>query len=398
MTNRRLAIDGGEPLLADFLPFGRPDLGEDEIQAVAEVLRSGWLGMGQRTQDFERAFAEYVGSDHAVAVSSCTAGLRLALEALNIGPGQEVVTTPMTFAATINVILAVGATPVLADIDPVTLNLDPDKVAAAITPRTTALLPVHFGGLPCDLSALGREHGLFVVEDAAHAVGAQHGGRHVGSQGNMSSFSFYPNKNITTIEGGMVTTNDAGLAEELRLMRLHGLSTDAWKRFGCTELIGSQVVRSGFKYNFTDVQAVMGLGQLARLESFLDIREQQAARYDRELADLPVTPQRRPALGGGDRHALHLYVVLVDLDRLTVDRDQVVRALRAENVGVGMHYQAIHEHKYYSEQLPYRAGDLPAAELISRTTMSLPLGPGMSDEQQDKVLQALREVLGRYAA
>jgi len=398
---RKLAIDGGEPLRSSFLPFGQPTLDESEIARVADVLRSGWLGMGQRTLDFEQAFAHYVGARHAVAVSSCTAGLRMALETAGVRPGDEVITTPMTFAATVNVILAVGGRPVLADIDPDTFNLRPEAVAAAIGPRTRVLMPVHFGGLPCDLAelwALAGRHDLRIVEDAAHAVGAEYAGRRIGGHGHLAAFSFYPNKNMTTIEGGMVTTDDAAAADDLRLQRMHGLSNDAWRRYTCQELIVSQVVRSGFKYNMTDVQAELGLSQLGRLDGFLAVRRAQAERYDRELAGLPLQPQRRPPAASGHLHALHLYVVLVELERLRVDRDTVVRALRAENIGVGVHYQAIHQHPYFARELAYRPGDLPGAERAAARTLTLPLGPSMTDADQDLVLAALRDVLGHYAA
>ena len=398
--SRRLAIEGGEPLRSEFLPFGQPVLDETEIGHVADVLRSGWLGMGQRTLDFEKAFADFVGARCAVAVSSCTAGLRMSLETAGVQPGDEVITTPMTFAATVNVILAAGGVPVLADVDPLTLNLRAEAVEAAITERTKVLMPVHFGGLPCDLTTLGAladRHGLKIVEDAAHAVGAEQAGVRVGGHGNLTAFSFYPNKNMTTIEGGMITTNDEAAAEDLRLQRLHGLSNDAWRRYNCQELIVSQVVRSGFKYNFTDVQAELGLSQLERLPGFLETRARQARRYDEELRGLPLRPQARPEVGG-DRHALHLYVVLLDLDQLTVDRDTVVRALRAENIGVGVHYLAIHEHPYFGAELSYEKGDLPGAECVSARTLTLPLGPAMTDEDQELVLTALRDVLGYYAA
>jgi len=395
-----LAIEGGTPIRRAFLPFGRPRISEEEIAAVADVLRSGWLGMGERTLEFERAFADYCGAGHAVAVSSCTAGLHLSLAALDVGPGDEVVTTPMTFAATVNAILAVGATPVLVDIDPRTLNVEPAAVAAAITPRTRALLPVHFGGRALDLTGLGalaRERGLSLVEDAAHAVGARHAGARVGGHGHLVSFSFYPNKNMTTIEGGMVTTNDAALAESLALLRIHGLSNDAWKRYHTRRLVTSQVVRFGFKANLTDVQAALGLGQLARLEEFLALRERYAAIYDEALADLPLDRQARPE-PGADRHGLHLYVVLLRLDELTCDRDQVVRALRAENIGVGLHYQAIHEHPYYAGTLGYARGAFPVAEDVSARTLTLPLGPGMDEDDLRDVVHALRCVLTRYRA
>lgn len=394
-----IAIDGGRPIRDEFLPFGRPMIGEEEIAAVGAVLRSGWIGMGERTIAFERAFAGHVGARHAVSVSSCTAGLHLALAAAGVGPGDEVVTAAMTFVATVNAILETGATPVLVDVHPRTLDMTADAAARALTRRTRALLPVHFGGLPCDLDGLGslaRERGLVVLEDAAHAAGARYRGRPVGGHGNLAAFSFYPNKNLTTIEGGMVTTDDDGIAEEMRLLRLHGLSSDAWRRYAARDLVVSLALRSGFKYNMTDVQAVLGLGQLARLDGFLAIRERYAATYDEALADLPIDRQDRPPPGGPDRHALHLYIVLLRLEELAADRNTIVRALRAERVGAGVHYQAIHEHPYFAETLPYRKGDFPVAESVSARTLTLPLSPSMTEEDLWDVIEAVRGVLARY--
>jgi dTDP-4-amino-4,6-dideoxygalactose transaminase len=394
-----IAVDGGRPIRDDFLPFGRPSITSEEIAAIGDVLRSGWIGMGEKTIAFERAFAEAAEARHAVSVSSCTAGLHLALVAAGIGPGDEVITTPMTFVATVNAILETGASPVLVDIDPRTMNIEPDAVARAITPRTRALLPVHFGGLPCDLDglrALAAPRGLTIVEDAAHAVGARFRGRPIGGHGNLVAFSFYPNKNITTIEGGMVTTDDDRLAEEMRLLRLHGLSSDAWRRFAASGIVVSHALRPGHKYNLTDVQSVLGLSQLARLPEFLATRERYAAMYDEALEDLPIDRQHRPPLGAPDRHGLHLYIVLLRLEELTADRNEIVRALRAERVGAGVHYLAIHRHPYFAETLPYRDGDFPVAESVSDRTLTLPLSPSMSEEDLGDVIEALGGVLARY--
>jgi len=256
-----------------------------------------------------------------------------------------------------------------------------------------------FGCKPCDLDGLGelaRSHGLAIVEDAAHAVGGRYRGKPIGGHGNLAAFSFYPNKNMTTIEGGMVTTNDDRLAEEMRLLRLQGLSSDAWRRFGSKRLVDSRALRRGYKYNSTDVQSVLGLGQLARLETFLEVRERYAEIYDRELADLPIDIQTRPPHGSPDRHGLHLYVILLHLEELTVDRDTIVCALRAENIGAAIHYPAIHEHPYHSRLLPYKIGDFPVAESVSRRILTLPLSPGMSEEDVEDVILAVRAVLSRY--
>jgi dTDP-4-amino-4,6-dideoxygalactose transaminase len=421
-----IAFEGGTPIRNDFLPFGRPLITEEEIAAVGQVLRSGWIGMGKRTIEFEQAFAASCGARHAVSVSSCTAGLHIALIAAGVGPGHEVITTPLTFVATVNTILETGATPVLVDIDPRTLNIEAAAVAAAITPRTRAILPVHFGGLACDLPAFGelaRARGLAIIEDAAHAVGTRCAGKTIGGHGNLVAFSFYPNKNITSIEGGMVTTDDDALAEEMRLLRMHGLSSDAWRRFSAKEVVVSEAIRGGYKYNLTDVQSVLGLGQLARLEEFLTTRERYAAIYDRELEGLPIDRQTRPPLGErtrvrsarasktsgandpsagaldtlpADRHGLHLYVILLRLDELTVDRNTILKALRAENVGAGLHYMAVHEHHYFQSILPYRRGDFFVAESVSERTLTLPLSPSMSEDDVWDVIEAVRSVLTRY--
>lgn len=392
-------MDGGQPVRPEYLVFGRPSFSEDEIQDIVAVLRSGWVGMGTRTLEFERRFAEYCGAKHAVSVASCTAGLHVALLAAGVGPGDEVITTAMTFAATVNAIRQTGATPVLVDIDPATLNLTTGAVARAVTPRTRAILPVHFGGLPCDLdglAALARTHGLAIVEDAAHAVGGVYHGTRIGGHGNLTCFSFYPNKNITTIEGGMITTDDDRLAEQMRLLRLHGLSSDAWKRYASRAFIPSAVVQDGFKYNMTDVQSALGLGQLGRLEEFLAVRERYAARFDAELDGLPFDRQVRPAPGGPDRHALHLYVILLRLEELTAGRDEILAAIRAENIGVTTHYLAINEHPHYQKLYGYGPGDFPAAERVSASTLTLPLSPSMSDDDVSDVIVAVRSALAHY--
>jgi dTDP-4-amino-4,6-dideoxygalactose transaminase len=398
-ARRRLAIDGGEPVLEEFLPFGRPDLGEEEIAAVAEVVRSSWIGMGPRTLEFEEAFADYVGAGHAVALGSCTAALHLALLASDVGPGDEVITSGLTFAATVNAILATGARPVLVDVDRRTLNLDPGEVEAALTERTRAILPVHFGGLACDMAALGaiaERHDLRIVEDAAHAVGAEVDGARIGALGHAACFSFYPNKNMTTGEGGMVTVEDPAVADALRELRLHGLGVDGWKRYAAKQLVPSVVIRHGWKYNMTDLQAALGLVQLRRLDGFQARREEMARRFDEAFADLPVDRQIRPDEASGGRHALHLYVLLPRLAELTVGRDEVVLALRAENVGAAMHYPAMHQHPFYREEMGIARGDLPNADWVTERTLSLPMSPSMSDRDLDAVITATRSVLEHY--
>jgi dTDP-4-amino-4,6-dideoxygalactose transaminase len=394
-----LSINGGSPVRNAFLPFGAPCLGQEEYDEVLDTLKSGWIGTGPKVQVFEAAFARYIGAPFAIAVSSCTAALHLALIALGIGPGDEVITSPLTFAATANVIIHQGATPVFADVDPATLNLLPSAVAQSITTRTKALLPVHFGGLPCEmqaLRALAQQHGLAIVEDAAHAIGARLKGQMIGSSGNPVCFSFYANKNLTTAEGGMITTEDPHIAEQVRIYRLHGMSSDAWRRFAGPELILSDVIYPGFKYNMTDIQASLGIHQLCRQEEFWQRRAAHAAAYDQAFSGFPgIRTQYRPTVEDS-RHALHLYVIILDPARFRASRDQIVRALLAENIGVAIHYRALHTHPYYAQRFGYQPDDFPVARGIGDNIFSLPISPGMTSQDVDDVIEATRKVLEAY--
>jgi len=379
---------------SDYLVFGSPALGEEEIAEVVATLRSGWIGTGPRVQRFERAFAEYLDSPHAVAVSSCTAALHLALLALGVGPGDEVIVPAMTFAATANVVVHVGARPVFADVDRTTLCLDPEDATRRVTPRTRAIIPVHFAGRPCDMDsilALSREHGLAVVEDCAHAIEALYDGRHVGLLGDIGAFSFYVTKNVVTAEGGMVTTRDSGVAQRLKTLALHGLDADAWMRFSDSGFRHYEVVAPGFKYNMTDIQAALGVHQLARVELNLVRRQEIWARYDAAFADLPVFLPAPEA--AGTRHARHLYTLLLDIDRLRVDRDAVQAALHELKIGTGIHYRALHLHRYYRETYGYARGDFPHSEWISDRTLSLPLSPKLGDDDVADVIHAVRRTL-----
>lgn len=395
----KLAVAGGRPVRDNFLVFGAPCLGDEEIAEVVETLRSGWIGTGPRVKRFEEEFASYVGTRFAVALNSCTAGLFLALKALDIGPGDEVITTPLTFAATVNVIEHVGARPVLVDIDPVTLNIDPARIEDAVSPRTRAVMPVHFGGLACDMAALAaiaEKHDLALIDDAAHAVGARYKGRMVGSLADVTSFSFYANKNLTTAEGGMVTTDDPEVDSRIRVLRLHGLRSDAWKRFAVRRLINSEVVTAGYKFNMPDLAAALGIHQLRKLESFLEIRERHARTYDAAFADLPCRLQPRPRDLASDRHGLHLYVLLLDPATWCVHRNEVISALLAENIGAAAHYAAIHTQPFYRQKYGYRPEDLPHAYAVSETILSLPLTPGMTSEDVQDVIRAVRKVARAY--
>jgi len=396
--NEKLAIDGGQPVREKFLIFGSPDIREPEIQEVVDALRGGWPGTGPRVARFEEEFRTYVGARHAVALSSCTAGLHLSLIALGVKPGDEVITTPLTFVATANSILHVGCRVVFADCDRATMNIDPAAIAARVTPATRVILPVHFAGRPCDMTAieaLARPRGIRILEDAAHAVEAAHRGRRIGTIGDCTAFSFYVNKNMITVEGGMVTTDDESIAAWVKVAGLHGMSKDAWKRFGDSGYRHYFVHFPGFKYNMTDMQAAIGIHQLARVEEGWRRRREIWARYMAAFTDLPLI---LPApIDPEDRHAYHLFTILVDLDHATVSRDRVLEALQAENVGTGVHYTAVHLHPYYRETFGYAPGDFPNAEFIADRTISIPFSTKLSDADVEDVIRAVRKVLRAYA-
>lgn len=391
------AIEGGAPVRRTFLPFARPKLGAEEESAVLEVIRSGWLGTGPRTARFEEVFASAIGTAHAVAVGSCTAGLHLVLRALGVGPGDEVVTSPITFPGTANAVLHAGATPVLADVLPGRLTLDPEALRAAITPRTRAVIAVHFAGWPCEMSeirAVTRSAGIHLVEDAAHALGATYEGRAAGALGDAGVFSLYPTKNITTGEGGMITTDRAEMVAQLQRERLHGIDKDASRRADAS-FEHWEAVSIGWKYNLTDLGAAIGLAQLPKLPAFLAERRAQDARYRERLDGLSVDPLRGPR---NAQTAAHLFPILIRPGALRVGRDRVLKALLAENVGVGVHFRALPLHRHFRETLGVTAEAFPVALDASDRLLSLPLYPGLTPEDQDDVVQALARVLRFYAA
>lgn len=379
-----------------FLPFSPPAITEEEIAAVVDTLRSDWITTGPKTKQFEQEFAAYLGAESALALNSCTAGLHLALAALDIGPGDEVITTPMTFCASVNVIEHVGATPVLVDIEPDTLGIDPERCAQAITSRTRAILPVHYAGHPVEMRPLldlARERGLTLVEDAAHAVSATYEGQKVGAIGDLTAFSFYATKNLTTAEGGMLTGSPE-LIDKARVLSLHGMSRDAWKRY---EKGGSwyyEVVSPGFKYNMTDIQAAIGQVQLRRLESMQQRRREVVAQYNAAFGQdeaLQIPTER-----SGVESAWHLYVLRLNLDRLTLDRAQFIEEMRARNIGTSVHFIPIHLHPYYRDKYGFQPEDFPVAYREYQRVVSLPLHPGLSDEDVADVIAAVKDIIDRH--
>jgi perosamine synthetase len=396
-SQEALAIDGGNPVRKTLLPYGHQSISEEDIQAVADVLRSSWLTTGPKVAEFEEAFAALVGAKHAVSFSSGTAALHGAAFAAGLKPGDEAITSPMTFAATANCVLYQGATPVFADVSPDTLNLDPEKVAAQITPRTRAMLPVDYAGHPADLDAimeLAARHGAVVIEDACHALGAEYRRRRTGSIAHMTVFSFHPVKHVATGEGGMVTTDLPDCAEALRRFRNHGISTEARQR----QAEGQwhyEMVLLGFNYRLTDIACALGLSQLKKLEANLLRRREIAARYAAAFRDLSgMVP---PAVRADVNPAWHLYPIRLNLERLKAGRTEVFRALRAENIGVNVHYIPVHLHPYYRERFGYRGGEYPVAEDAYERLISLPMFHAMSDRDVDDVMAAVKKVVQAFA-
>lgn len=379
------------------IPFARPDIGEEEIAAVVDTLRSGWLSVGPKAVAFEEAFARAVGAPYAISASSATAGLHLGLDALGIGPGDDVLVPTLTFTATAATVCHVGATPRLVDCEPDTLNMCPADAARKWTPRTKLLVPVHFAGHACDMDALGAlaaSHAAPVMEDAAHALPASYRGRRVGSLSRLTVFSFYATKNLATGEGGMVTTADAELAERIRRRRLHGMTRDAWKRYSDSGTWRYDVAYPGYKYNLTDINAALGLVQLRRLTSMQAERRRVVAAYQHLLADVEALelPTTRPEI----EHAWHLFVVRLHLDRLRVGRDEVIRELTAARIGTSVHFIPLHELSYYRDHLGATAADVPVAAREWQRVISLPLYPTLSDASVARVAETLRAILRRH--
>ena len=394
----RPAIDGGTPVRREMLPFTRATFGREEEVAVVETLRSGWIATGPRAERFEKALATVAGAEHGVAVGSCTAALHLLLRAAGVGPGDEVITSSMTFPATANAILHAGGTPVIADVLPDSLTLDPRAVEAAVTERTRVILPVHYAGWPCEMDELceiAARHGAVVIEDAAHALGAEYRGRPAGSLGDGAAFSFYATKNITTGEGGMITTDRADWVEHLRTERLHGIDIDASQRDG-EDYRHWEAVTLGWKYNLNDIAAAIGLAQLEKLPDILARRRKLDAAYREALAGQDVFVP----VAGADHMltAAHIFPLVLRPGALRLSRDQILQALIAERIGVGVHFRALAEHRYFRDVLGWRPEKTPVASSASTGLFSIPLYPDLTDAEQEEVLEALFRIARFHAA
>jgi len=376
-----------------FLIFGSPLIEQAEIDEVVACMESAWLGTGPRVAQFERNFAAYQGlqPSQVAAVNSCTAALHVSMVAANLEPASEVITTPMTFCASVNAIIHAGLTPVLADVDAQTQNIDPAAIEAAITPRTRAILPVHFAGRPCEMDAImttASKHGLMVIEDCAHAIETTYHDRKAGTFGGFGCFSFYATKNVVTGEGGMIMGRDEAHVARAKVLALHGMSKDAWHRFGDQGYKHYQVVEAGFKYNMMDLQAAIGIHQLARAEQNWKRREAVWNRYMKAFADLPIGLPAPPA--PGTRHAYHLFTIMVDESRCGISRDAFLDAMNARRIGTGVHYLSVPEHPFYQKRFDWKPEQWPNAMRIGRQTVSLPLSPKLTDTDVERVIEAVR--------
>lgn len=378
----------------DFLPFHLPSIGPEETQSVLETLESGWLTTGPRVREFEKQFSHYVGCRESVAVNSGTAALHLALDAVGVREGDEVLVPTMTFAATAEVVTYFKAKPALVDCEPDTMNLDPKDAEAKITSKTKAIIPVHFGGHPCDMAAildLAKQRGLKVVEDAAHALPAAYEGKKIGTMGDVTCFSFYATKTITTGEGGMLTTENEEYADKARIMSLHGISKDAWKRYSAEGTWRYDILYPGYKYNLTDIAAAIGIGQLKKCDLFAEQRGRLAAFYRESLSDLPEITL--PTARDGIKHAWHLYVIRLHPERLRIDRDRFIDLLKGENIGTSVHFIPLHLHPYYRKTFGHAPTDFPHAQKAFDAIVSLPIYPKMSPADATDVVEAVRKIV-----
>lgn len=391
-------IEGGAPQRENFLVFGRPQIQEEEIEEVVDSLRSKWIGTGPKVTQFENAVKKYLGASYAVAVNSCTAGLHLSLLVAGVREGDEVITTPMTFASTANVIEHVGAKPVFADIELPSMNIGPKEIVRKITKKTKAIIPVHMAGWPCrmdEIMEIAKKHNLVVIEDAAHAFGAEYKGKKIGTIGDLTAFSFYVTKNLTTGEGGMVTTSNKRYSDLIKIYALHGMSQDAWKRYADPVFKHYLIMAPGYKYNMMDIQAAIGIHQLKRFEENQKKRQQIWNLYNKSFSDLPITMPSDPSSEG--KHAHHLYTILIDKEKVHADREKILKAIHAENIGVGVHFIAVHMHPYYKNKYKFKRGDFPNAEYISDRTISLPFSAELSPSDVQDVIKGVRKVILYYS-
>jgi dTDP-4-amino-4,6-dideoxygalactose transaminase len=381
----------------EFLIFGSPKIEQEEIDEVVDSLKSGWISTGPKVAKFEKNFRDYIGAGHALALNSCTAGLHLSMIVAGLKPGDEVITTPMTFGATANSILHCGARPVFVDIRLPDMNIDSDRIEEKITPKTRAILPVHFAGRPCNMKKIkeiAQKHHLVLIEDAAHALEAVYHGEKIGTLSDLTVFSFYVTKNLVTGEGGMITTDNDTYADKIQTYALHGMSKGAWKRYSDEGFKHYQIVYPGFKYNMMDIQAALGIHQLQRIEHYLTRREEIWQRYDEAFKTLPLETPSPPE--ENTRHARHLYTILLKLEELKADRDTIQQALHEENIGTGIHFISLHLHPYYQETFGYKPDDFPNAEHVSERTISLPLSARLTDEDVNDVIEAVIKVVKKY--
>ena len=395
------AIEGGRPVREkkDFLVFGQPDIREEEINEIIDTLKSRWIGTGPKTLKFERLFSHYIdplGQTYAVALSSCTAALHLSIKALDIGPGDEVITTPFSFIATANAIIHSGAKPVFVDINKETFNINPDLIEEKINKNTKAILPIHFAGRPCEMDKIldiANKYDLKIIEDAAHAIEAKYKNKKIGTIGDVTCFSFYATKNLTTAEGGMITTKNKALADKIKNLSLHGLSADAWARYSDIGYKHYLAINHGFKYNMTDLHSSLGIHQLARLNDNFKKREKIWKIYNNAFRDLPIMLPKEE--NSENLHARHLYKLILILDELKITRDQFLDALYQENIGSGVHYIPIHLHPSY-QKYGYKRGDFPNSEFIGDRTVSIPLSPALTEKDVQDVIDAVTKILNYY--
>lgn len=392
------AIEGGKPIRKTFLVFGKPKITNKEINEVVKTIKSGWIGTGPKTHLFEDKVRKYIGSKYVIALNSCTAGLHLALDVLGIGDNDEVITTPLTFPSTANVIIHHHAKPVFADVEMDTGNIDPFEMKKKITKKTKAIIPVHLYGLPCKMdliSKIAKNNNLFVIEDAAHCLEGIYKGKKIGTISNFTAFSFYVTKNLTTGEGGMLTTNKNKWAQEARIRSLHGISKDAWKRYSSSGFTPYETLYPGYKYNMIDLLASFGIHQVDKIETSLKLREKYWKLYNQAFKEvtevqIPFEPDK------SIKHARHLYTLLLKTERLKINRNQFVDALKAENIGAGIHFTALHLHKYYRETFGFKKGDFPNAEYIGERTISPPLSPVLTTKDVNDVIKAITKLVKYY--